>query len=184
MLLLLDRDGVVNEDMPHSVTSLNEFRILPGVAQAIARMTQANWNIAIVTNQAVVADGRLSKEGLEKIHHHLQEEIAKAGGRIDRIYSCTDSRDRPSARRKPAPGMLLEAIRDFKAEAAKTPMIGDDVRDLEAAFSAGCPRILVRTGKGKNVEAEGIPQKLQPVQIYDTLSDAVEAILTLNVKRS
>lgn len=177
MLALLDRDGTINEDLPHGVTSIAEFRILPGVPEAIARLTQAGWRVAVVTNQALVADGRLSLAGLEGIHAHLSHIIEAAGGKIDRYYVCTDGRDRPSARRKPAPGMLLEALRDFKAEAAKTPMIGDDVRDMEAAFSSGCNRILVKTGKGAGHVAAGLPQRLQPVTVYDTLADAVTKLL-------
>ena len=148
-LILLDRDGVINKDLPQSVRSLGDFEILPGVCEAIGRLTRAGHKIAVVTNQAVVGRGEMSEDELERIHAYLHQEVKNAGGRLDHIYVCTDTQVEPHQRRKPAPGMLLEAMEAFSSPAHQTLFIGDADRDMEAAHRAGCRMLLVRTGKGE-----------------------------------
>lgn len=177
MLVLLDRDGVINEDTPLGVARLEEFRLLPGALEGIARLSQAGWRIAVVTNQSAVAKGLLSLEALEALHAHLRRQVSAQGGRIDAFYVCTDHPDHPTPRRKPAPGMILEALRDFGADAAATPFIGDALRDMQAAARAGCPRILVKTGKGKIALNTGLPDEVQPVTTVDGLSDAAAYVI-------
>lgn len=177
MLVLLDRDGVLNEDLAESVTTPEQFRLIDGAAEAIATLCKAGFKTAVVSNQSAVGDNRMTRETLDTIHAKMEDEIKAAGGELHKIYVCTDSRDRPSLRRKPNPGMLLEALKFFRAEASKTPMVGDDLRDLEAAFAAGCPRILVKTGKGAAILEAGLPERLQPITICENLADAVNHIL-------
>jgi len=177
-LVLLDRDGVLNQDTPEGILRREEFRLLPGAAEAVARLTQAGCHVAICTNQSAISRGLLTVAELAAIHDLLHQAVAAAGGKIDAIYFAPDPPDAPGARRKPAPGMLLEALAAFHASAAETFMVGDMLRDLEAAYAAGCPRILVRTGKGAGVEALGIPPHLAPVVVVDNLAAAVEHILT------
>lgn len=172
MLALLDRDGVINEDLPLGVTCLKEFRFLPGALEAIAALTAAGARVAIVTNQSGVAKGLLSETDLEAIHRHLCERVREAGGRIDAIYHCTDHPDRPGPRRKPAPGMIEEAMRDFAASPAQTLVIGDAERDLTAAAAAGCRAVLVKTGKGQLTLNKGLSDALQPVTVAEDLADA------------
>jgi D-glycero-D-manno-heptose 1,7-bisphosphate phosphatase len=179
-LVLLDRDGVINEDRPEGVLRFEEFRLLPGVLEAIARLTRAGYKIAICTNQSAIGMGRLAPEVLDAIHTDLCQQVAAAGGRIDAIYFAPEAPDTPSERRKPAPGMLLEALSRFGASAAHSFMVGDMLRDLEAAERAGCPRILVRTGKGAALESQGIPGHVQPVAVVEDLSAAVAYILSAN----
>jgi D-glycero-D-manno-heptose 1,7-bisphosphate phosphatase len=154
MLVLLDRDGVLNVDVPpHGVTSLDMLEIYPFAGEAVRLFNDAGWKVAIITNQSAVGKGLLSEAGLRAIHTRLQAELhAQAGAFIDAIYHCPDHPNRPTHRRKPNAGMVVEALRDFGASAADTPMIGDDVRDVEAALSSGCTPFLVRTGKGRSSE--------------------------------
>ncbi len=174
MLVLLDRDGVINVDRPDAVKSLDEFRFIEGSLEAIARLTHAGYRLAVVTNQSVVGRGLLSEEGLQQIHDYLVHAAAHAGGIIERVYYCPDHPDRPTQRRKPAPGMVLEALADFEAEAACTPMIGDALRDLQAAHAAGCPYYLVRTGVGEAALVAGLPDEIVPRAICSNLSEAVQ----------
>ena len=176
MLVLLDRDGVINADTPMGVTALSQFQFLPRAIEGIALLTKAGFKVAVCTNQSVIGKGELSVAGLKEIHGFMQQEIRAQGGRIDQIYYAPDHPDAPSSRRKPAPGMLLEALAEFQADPARTPFVGDMVRDLEAAMVANCPRILVRTGKGAILEAKGIPSTLAPVSVYDDLCAAAQAI--------
>jgi D-glycero-D-manno-heptose 1,7-bisphosphate phosphatase len=176
MLVLLDRDGVINEDTAQGVTSLQEFHFLPRALEAIAMLTRAGFSIAVCTNQSAVGKGLLTMEGLEEIHRVMCNKVTKAGGRIDKIYSATEHPDLPSTRRKPAPGMLQEALQEFHADAAHTPFVGDALRDMEAAAALGCPRILTRTGKGAALEASGIQEHVAPLTVCDDLYAAAELI--------
>lgn len=177
MLVLLDRDGVINVDRPDAVKSLSEFRFIDGSVDAIVALNRAGYRIAIVTNQSVVGRGLLTDAGLAAIHDYLRGEVAAAGGHIDKIYACTDHPDRPTHRRKPAPGMVLEALADFAAEASRTALIGDALRDLQAAHTAGCPYYLVRSGVGEATLAAGLPADIMPRLICNNLSDAVQHLL-------
>lgn len=176
-LVLLDRDGVINVDRSDSVKSLGELALIAGSAAAIARLNASGIKVAVVTNQSVVGRGVISARQLEAIHERLAEMLAGEGARLDELFVCTDPPGAPSQRRKPRPGMLIEALRRFSAQPAQTPMIGDDLRDLEAAHAAGCPRMLVRTGKGALTQAAGIPAALLPVAVHADLAAAVDALL-------
>lgn len=176
-LVLLDRDGVINVDRSDSVKSLGELALIAGSAAAIARLNTSGIKVAVVTNQSVVGRGVISARQLEAIHERLAEMLAGEGARLDALFVCTDPPGAPSQRRKPRPGMLIEALQRFSAQPAQTPMIGDDLRDLEAAHAAGCPRMLVRTGKGAVTQAAGIPAALLPVAVHADLAAAVDALL-------
>jgi D-glycero-D-manno-heptose 1,7-bisphosphate phosphatase len=171
-LILLDRDGVLNKDRPDSVKNLGEFIMLPGAAQAVKCLNDAGFKVAVVTNQGAVGRGELTLEGLEQIHQELQRLIGLEGGRLDRIYYCPDTTIEPHRRRKPAPGMVLEAMADFACTPAETLVIGDALRDLEAAWAAGCQSILVRTGKGQATEQALHTNPMQPTSIFDDLTAA------------
>ncbi len=173
-LVLIDRDGVLNVDRPRSVRHPDEFEMIPGSARAIARLNNAGFATALVTNQAVVGRGLIPLSMLDNIHAKMRKLLAEAGARLDAEFVCTDAE--PSPRRKPAPGMLLEALARFGAAPADTPMIGDALRDLEAATAAGCPRILVLTGHGAET-AKDVPDAVRPVAIHADLAAAVDALL-------
>lgn len=175
-LVLLDRDGVVNVDRPDSVKSRSEFTLLPGVIPAIRLLNEASIPIAIVTNQAIVGRGELTQEELEDIHGYFQDILKKQGAFVDKIYVCT-SPDSQHSHRKPNPGLLLDALQDFLVNPSEAILIGDALRDLEAASAIKCPRILVRTGKGMKTLQEGLPDTVLPVMIFNDLYEAVSHIL-------
>jgi len=174
---MLDRDGVLNEDRPDGVHAPEELILIPGAAEAVAHLNAAGVRVAVVTNQSVVGRGIIDEAALARIHAYLERELARFGAVLDSIIWCPDPPDRPTERRKPAPGMLREALARFGAEAAATPMVGDSLRDLEAAAAIGCRRMLVRTGKGSATESAGLPATLSPVTVHDDLADAVAALL-------
>ena len=176
-LVLLDRDGVLNQDSSNYVKTPGELHMIPGSARAVARLNGAGIKIAICTNQSAVGRGIIDEAMLERIHQKLREELAREGGHVDAIFLCPDPPWAATRRRKPGPGMLEEALRRFSANPAETPMIGDNRIDLEAAAALGCPRHLVRTGHGAKVQAEGIPPALLPVRVHDDLAAAVTALL-------
>jgi len=177
MLLLLDRDGVINRDDPVGIFRIQDFVFMPRAIAAIALLTARGVQLAVCTNQSGVGRGVMSTETLDAIHQHMCAELAKGGGRIDKVYYAPDHPARASERRKPGAGMLHEALRDFNAEAAATPFVGDMTRDMEAALAAGCPRILVKTGKGAHTLEKGLSTTLQPVAICEDLYEAAEYFL-------
>ena len=176
-LVLTDRDGVLNEDRPEGVTHPDQLRLIAGAAAALRRLNLAGVPVACVTNQSAVGRGVIRASELAAIQARLEAELAAAGARLDLILVATDAPERAGPRRKPAPGMLLEALERFQVKADEAVMIGDDLRDLEAAAAAGCRRILVRTGKGAALAAAGLPERLQPVQLCDSVAAAVYRLL-------
>lgn len=176
-LVLIDRDGVLNEETGHYVKHPGELRLIPGSARAVARLNRAGIRVAVCTNQACVGRGIIDEAMLARIHAQLHDILASEGAHLDEIFYCTDVPWVTTRRRKPGPGMLEEAMRRFGASPAETPMIGDNLRDLEAALAAGCIRHLVRTGHGAKVQAAGLPPAVLPVRVHDDLAAAVDALL-------
>lgn len=176
-LVLIDRDGVLNVDRPDYVKNPGELVMLPGSAVAVARLNAAGLLVAVCTNQSPIGRGIFDEAMLSRIHDRLRDELAREGARLDAIFHCPDAPGRPSACRKPEPGMLKEAMRRFGATAGDTPFVGDTLTDMQAARAAGCPRHLVRTGHGARTQAAGLPADLLPVSVHETLADAVDVLL-------
>lgn len=177
MLVLLDRDGVLNEERADYVKSPDELVMIEGSAQAVSRLNDAGHKIALVTNQSAVGRGMISADMLERIHEKLRTELARSGARLEEIFVCTDPPWAATERRKPGAGMLREALERFRAVPPETYMIGDSLRDLQAAATAGCQRVLVRTGNGSATQAQGLPNEVLPVAVYENLPSAVDALL-------
>jgi len=153
-LVILDRDGTINHDSEHYIKSLDEWRPLKGSLEAIARLTQAGYRIVVATNQSGIARGLFSTRALFDIHEALQRAAAQAGGRIDAFFFCPHAADAGCQCRKPQPGMLLEVARRFNVALKDTYMVGDALRDVQAAAAAGARPVLVLTGKGQKTQAE------------------------------
>ena len=174
-LFLLDRDGVVVVNRKDNIKTPAGLELIPGAAEAIARLNGAGFDVAICTNQPEVARGAMSHGELDAVHEALTSMLAAKGARIGPILCCTCECKTP--RMKPAAGMLREALAIYGARAAETPFVGDQVDDLKAAFHAGCPRILVRTGLGRRALEDALPQYVEPVAVHDDLAAAVDAHL-------
>ena len=177
-LVMLDRDGVLTAERAGYVKHPGELQLIDGAAAAVARLNAAGVKTALVSNQSVVGRGIISAEMLERIHEKLRAALAADGARLDLLLTCTDAPGAPSERRKPAPGMLREALAHFRVSAHEAVMIGDQLTDLRAAQAAGVTPILVRTGKGAELLAKGLPQDILTVQVYASLTLAVEALLS------
>lgn len=143
--VILDRDGVLNRKAPRAeyVRSWDEWQWLPGAREAIAMFTAAGYRAIVVSNQAGINRGAMTEAALAAIHARMLADVEQSGGRIDAIYHCPHDWDEGCACRKPAPGMLLAAQKDFALDLTRTFFIGDDERDGMAADAAGCPFIRV-----------------------------------------
>jgi D-glycero-D-manno-heptose 1,7-bisphosphate phosphatase len=171
-LYLLDRDGVIVVNRPTNIKVAGDLQLIPGSAQAIARLNKAGYHVAICTNQPEVARGVITEAQLLEVHDALKTMLLAQGARIESILCCTKTSKCPSL--KPAGGMLLSAMRHFGASAGETSFVGDQADDLKAAFHAGCRRVLVRTGLGARTVASGLPDYVSPVSIFEDLSAAVD----------
>ncbi|MBI4575127.1 MAG: HAD-IIIA family hydrolase [Planctomycetes bacterium] len=144
--VLVDRDGVLNRKPPRAeyVRSWEEFEWLPDALDALRLFHETGYRVIVVSNQAGVARGALSEEGLAAIHDRMRSAVRAAGGRIDAVYHCPHDWDAGCDCRKPKPGMLYRAQREFDLDLTRVCFIGDDERDLEAARAAGCRGLLAR----------------------------------------
>ena len=154
-LVILDRDGTINHDSEHFIKSPAEWRPIEGSVEAIARLAQAGFRIVVATNQSGIARGLLDTATLITIHDTLQRAAAQAGGRIDAFFFCPHAADSACKCRKPEPGMLLEVARRFNISLENTYMVGDALRDVQAAAAAGARPVLVLTGRGRKTRDEG-----------------------------
>ena len=148
-LVILDRDGTINYDSDQYIKSLAEWKPLPGALEAIARLTQAGYRVVIATNQSGIARGLFDTATLFEIHNTLQRAATQAGGRIDAFFFCPHAADSNCECRKPKPGMLREITERFNVSPGDTHMVGDALRDVQAAAALGALPVLVLTGKGK-----------------------------------
>lgn len=154
-LVILDRDGTINFDSEHHIKSVDEWRPIKGSLEAIARLTQAGYRIVVATNQSGIARGLFTTRTLFDIHEALQRAAVQAGGRVDAFFFCPHAAGAACQCRKPQPGMLLEVARRFNIALGDTYMVGDGLRDVQAAAAAGARPVLVLTGKGQKTQAEG-----------------------------
>lgn len=142
--VILDRDGVLNERPPRAeyVRRPEDFRWLPGAKDALARLRQAGFQVAVVSNQAGVGRRVMTADDLAAVTARMEAEAEAAGGRIDGVFYCPHAWDEGCACRKPAPGLLFEAQRALHLDLTRTPFVGDDERDGAAAHAAGCPFLM------------------------------------------
>ncbi|MCQ9378773.1 D-glycero-beta-D-manno-heptose 1,7-bisphosphate 7-phosphatase [Methyloversatilis sp. XJ19-49] len=173
-LIILDRDGVINYDSDQFIKSPQEWRPIEGSLEAIALLNQFGWRVVVATNQSGVGRGLFDMDTLAAIHEKMHRSLAQTGGRIDAIFFCPHAADSKCACRKPKPGMLLEIASRFNVDLADVPVVGDSLRDLQAADAAGAQPVLVRTGKGTKTEAD--PALPRGARIYDNLAAMVRAL--------
>ena len=157
-LVIIDRDGTINQDSDQYIKSPAEWKPIPGSVEAIARLTQRGWRIVVATNQPGIARGLFDMSTLNAIHAEMHRVVNLAGGRIDAVFFCPHAADSHCECRKPRPGLLREIGSRLDAELADVPMVGDSLRDLEAAAAVGAKPWLVLTGKGRKTrDAGGLP---------------------------
>jgi D-glycero-D-manno-heptose 1,7-bisphosphate phosphatase len=165
-LVLLDRDGVVNEDRDDYVKSPEEWRPIPGSLEAIARLCEAGFEVVVVSNQSGLARGLFDRATLDAIHDEMRRAVESAGGRLAGVFVCPHAPDAGCGCRKPAVGLLRQVESALGVAVAGAPLVGDKAADLELARNAGCLPVLVRTGKGRRTERTAA---LDGVAVFDDL---------------
>ncbi len=174
-LIILDRDGVINQDSVHFIKSPEEWKPIPGSLDAIASLNRAGYRVVVATNQSGIGRGLFDMAMLNAIHARMHKLANAAGGRIDAVFYCPHANDAHCACRKPQAGMFLEIAERFDVSLAGVPSVGDSLRDLQAAAAVGAQPLLVLTGKGEATrEAGGLPEG---TRIYADLATAVAGVL-------
>lgn len=171
---MLDRDGTINRDSPEYIKSPTEWRPLPGSPEAIARLHEAGYTVAVASNQSGLARGLFDEQTLIAIHEKMRSIVRQAGGAIDCIVWCPHHPRDHCDCRKPQPGLLSRLATHYGVALDGVPVIGDSARDLEAARRVGARPVLVRTGNGARTEAAG---DTHGAEVYDDLAAAVAALV-------
>ena len=173
-LILLDRDGVINQDSLHYIKSADEFIPIPKSIEAIARLSKAGYRIGVATNQSGVARGYYSEQELTAIHKKMVDLVHAAGGEIDAIEYCKHMPDAGCFCRKPQPGMLLTlAKRMGYSSLAKVPFVGDRISDIEAALAAGASPVMILSPMTDRISLEAFLH----IPIFNSLSHYVDQLL-------
>ena len=175
MLVILDRDGVINFESVHYVKSPEEWIAIPGSLEAIARLNKAGHKVVIATNQAGIGRGIYDEVALAAIHKKLHHELAKYGGKIEKIYYCPHHPDDNCRCRKPEPLMLEQIRDDFQINLKDSVFIGDSLRDMQAAHAVSCPGILVLSGNGQAHRESG--DITEDVAVFEDLSAVVDHLI-------
>lgn len=171
-LVILGRDGVINERVRGGVRSPEKWCALPGSLRAIARLTFARFHVVVATNQPGIGQGELDNVMLARIHGKMSSEVAAEGGHIDAIFYCPHSPDAGCKCRKPKPGLLQDIGRRLGMALDGVPVIGDSLDDVGAARAVGARPILVRTGRGRDVAERDV----EGVEVFEDLAAAVAAL--------
>ena len=173
--VLLDRDGVINHDSDVFIKSPDEWIPIEGSLEAIALLNAYGYQVIVVTNQSGIARGLFDETMLEKIHAKMYQLVSEKGGHIAAIYFCPHGADSDCECRKPKAGLLKAFAADFHADLTTIAVIGDSLRDLQAAEAVGAKPILVKTGKGQHTLLNN-PQLNIPV--FENLYDAAQHLVT------
>lgn len=181
-LVVLDRDGVLNEDSPAFIKSADEWHPIPGALDAVVRLNRAGFRVVVATNQSGLGRGKFSYQALFQMHAKCERALARLGGRIDGWFFCPHHPDAHCLCRKPATGLYDQIARRFDALLSGPPdgrfrgvlSVGDALRDVQAARSAGAEPALVRTGKGRDTERA---LDAKDVPVFDDLCDVVDTVL-------
>ena len=175
--VFLDRDGVINENRPDHVKSVEELVLLPGAAQALCLLGGTGMPVVVVSNQGAINRGLVSREEVEKVNRRMIKQVHSAGGRIDAVFYCPHRADEECACRKPRPGLLEQAAVQLDIDLSSSYVVGDALSDVEAALAVKAQPLLVLTGRGARQASLLAANGLEHVPIVKNLLAAAIWIL-------
>lgn len=179
-LVILGRDGILNEYREGHVTAPEEWVPIPGALEAVARINHAGWHTVVATNQAGIGRGMIDMSAVNAVHAHMNQQLMVQGGRIDAVFFCPHTPDENCDCRKPKPGMMLEIGRRYGIALEHVPMVADTLRDLQAAMAAGCQPHLVLSGRSQGLHGDALQQVLAQVpgaQVHEDLNAFADFLL-------
>lgn len=174
-LVILDRDGVINEESDRFIKSPLEWKPIPGSIAAIARLNRAGYRVVVASNQSGIARGLFDISMLGRIHEKMHRHVNDAGGSIEAIFFCPHSPADHCHCRKPKPGLFHDIAERLHVSLDGVPAVGDSLRDLQASAAGGASPVLVRTGRGEQT-LENV-EEIKGIPVYDDLAAVASAII-------
>ena len=155
-LVILGRDGILNEFREGHVTEPEEWVPVPGALEAVARINHAGWHTVVATNQSGIGRGMIDMSAVNAVHARMHQLLQAQGGRIDAVFFCPHTPEDGCDCRKPLPGLMLDIGRRYGIGLQGVPMVGDTLRDLQAAQAAGCEPHLVLSGRARGLHGDAL----------------------------
>ena len=176
-LIILDRDGVINQDSDAYIKTVDEWQPIPGSLEAMGKLCQAGYTLVVATNQSGIARGYFDLPILHAMHTKMGKLLEQYGGQVDAVFFCPHGPDEQCECRKPRDGLLRDIGMRYQINLTGIPVIGDSLRDIQSAQSVGAKPILVRTGKGERTLTKHGPE-LANVPVYKDLAAVVAALFS------
>ncbi len=179
-LVILGRDGILNEFREDHVKSPAEWVAIPGAMEAVARLNHAGWHAVVATNQSGIGRGMIDMASVNAVHAHMNRLLAAQGGRIDAVFFCPHVPEDRCNCRKPLPGLMQDIALRYGVDLARVPMTADTLRDLLAAQAAGCEPHLVHSGRAARLDPAALQRILDQVpetRIHRDLNAFVDHLL-------
>ncbi len=179
-IVILGRDGVLNQYREAHVTAPEEWVPVPGALEAVARINHAGWHTVVATNQAGIGRGMIDMAAVNSVHSRMNQLLLAQGARLDAVFFCPHTAEDACDCRKPQPGMLLEIGRRYGADLKQVAMVGDTLRDLQAAQAAGCEPHLVLSGRAAGLsgdELHSIISQVPGTHVHADLSAFADHLL-------
>jgi D-glycero-D-manno-heptose 1,7-bisphosphate phosphatase len=179
-LVILGRDGILNQYREDHVKEPSEWTPVPHALEAVARLNHAGWHVVIATNQAGIGRGMIDMASLNAVHAHMMKVLQEQGGRIDAVFLCPHTPEDHCDCRKPLPGLMLDIGRRYGADLTQVPLVGDTARDMLAARAAGCQPHLVRSGRGAALDEAQLQQlaaQVPGLQVHEDFNAFVDYLL-------
>jgi D-glycero-D-manno-heptose 1,7-bisphosphate phosphatase len=178
-LVILDRDGTINQDSDEYVKSADEWIPMPGALEAIARLNHAGWHVVVASNQSGLGRGLFDVAALNEMHTKMHKLLAAAGGRIDAVFYCPHSPEETCTCRKPQSGLFEQIGERYGMDLKGVHSVGDTLRDLQAGAAVGCKPHLVLTGKGEKLKGQTLPSDYpEGTRVHDDLGAFADWLLT------
>ena len=179
-LIILGRDGILNEYRDDHVKAPAEWVPIPGALEAVSRLNHAGWHAVVATNQAGIGRGMIDMASVNLIHAHMNKLMQAQGARLDAVFFCPHTPEEQCECRKPLPGMMLEIGERYGVDLDHVPVAADTLRDLQAAHAAGCEPHLVRTGRAAHLDDAVVEQwcrQVPGVRVHADLSAMAEQLI-------
>lgn len=179
-LIIVGRDGILNVYREDHVKEPHEWRPIPGALDAVARLNQHGWHVVVATNQSGIGRGLFDMATLNAVHAQMMKLLASQGGRIDAVFFCPHAPEESCDCRKPLPGMMLDIAKRYGVDLRLVPMVGDTLRDLQAAQSAGCEPHLVMSGRAASLDEaqlQAIVEQVPTARIHADLAAFADDLL-------
>lgn len=180
-LVILGRDGILNEYRDDHVKSPEEWHPIDGALEAVARLNHAGWHVVVATNQSGIGRGMIDMASVNAVHAHMMQRLMAAGGRLDAVFFCPHTPQDQCDCRKPLPGLMREIGRRYGIDLKSVPMVSDTLRDMQAARAAGCEAHLVLSGRSAGLDDAQIQRLLAQVpngaEVHANLNAFAEYLL-------